>query len=42
MTKPALRFAMRHSDPSHLLWYLAIVMVSCVVWLFYTVFRALR
>jgi hypothetical protein len=42
MRKPALRIAMRDSDPSHLLWYLAIVMVSCVGWLFYTVLRALR
>ena len=42
MRKPALWIAVRHSDSSRLLWYLAIVMVSCVGWLFYTVVRALR
>ncbi len=42
MRKPALPVALRHSDPSHLLWYLAIIMVSSLGWLFYTVLRALR
>jgi hypothetical protein len=42
MRKPALRIAVQHSDVSHLLWYLVIVMISCVGWLFYTVLRALR
>jgi hypothetical protein len=42
MRKPALGIAARHSDPSHFLWYLAIVMISCLAWLFYTVIRALR
>ena len=39
MRKPALRIA---SDLSHLLWYLVIVMISCVGWLFYAVLIALR
>jgi hypothetical protein len=42
MRKPALRIAVRHPDFSHLLWYLAIAMISCVAWLFYMVFSALR
>jgi hypothetical protein len=45
MRKPALRIAVHnsdYSDPSHLLWYLVIVMISCVGWLFYTIFAALR
>jgi len=42
MRKPALRIAVHHSDPSHLLWYLVIVMISCVGWLFYTILAALR
>jgi hypothetical protein len=42
MRKPALRIAVHHSDPPHLLWYFVIVMISCVGWLFYTIFAALR
>ncbi len=42
MRKPALRIAVQHSDLSHLLWYLGIVMISCVAWLFYMVLSALR
>ena len=42
MRKPALRIAVHRSDPTHLLWYLFIVMISCVGWLFYTIFAALR
>jgi hypothetical protein len=42
MKKPALWIAVQHSDFSDLLWYLVIVMISCVGWLFYTVVRALR
>lgn len=32
MRKPGLRIAVRYSDPSYLLWYISIVMVSCVGW----------
>jgi len=32
----------RHSDFSHLLWYLVIVMIFSVGWLFYMVISALR
>jgi uncharacterized YccA/Bax inhibitor family protein len=42
MRKSALRIVVHHSDPSHFLWYLAIVMMTCVGWLFYTILRALR
>ena len=42
MRKPALRIGVQHSDPSHLLWYLVIVMISCVGWLLYTVVRTLQ
>jgi hypothetical protein len=42
MLKPAVRIPVQHSDPSHLLWYLVIVMISCVGWLFYMVLSALR
>ncbi|MGB9436107.1 MAG: hypothetical protein WBQ89_27915 [Candidatus Acidiferrum sp.] len=42
MRKPALRIAVQHSDLSHLLWYLVIVMISCVGLLFYMVLNALR
>jgi hypothetical protein len=40
MRKPVLRSAVHHSD-SHVLWYLAIVMVCCVGWLLHTVFGTL-
>jgi len=42
MRKTALRIAVRHSDFSHLLWYLVIVMIFSVGWLFYMVISALR
>jgi hypothetical protein len=42
MRKPGLRIAVWRSDPSHLLWYLVIVMISCWAWLVYTVLGALR
>ena len=42
MSKPVLRITVEHSDLSHLLWYLVIVMISCVGWIFYMVLRALR
>ena len=42
MRKPALRIAVQHPDFSHLLWYLVVLMISCVGWLFYTLLRALR
>ncbi len=42
MRKAALRIVVQHSDLSHLLWYLVIVMISCVGWLFYILFNALR
>jgi hypothetical protein len=42
MLKLAVRIPVHHSDLSHLLWYLVIVMVSCVGLLFYMVLSALR
>ena len=33
MSKPVLRITVEHSDLSHLLWYLVIVMISCVGWI---------
>jgi hypothetical protein len=42
MRRSALRIAVQHSDLSHLLWYLVIVMISCWAWLIYTVLGALR
>jgi hypothetical protein len=42
MRNTALRIAVRHSDFSHLLWYLVIVMIFSVGWLFYMVISALR
>jgi hypothetical protein len=42
MRKLAPRIAVQHPDLSHLPWYLAIVLISCVSWLFCTVLRVLR
>ena len=42
MRNPGLRIAVRHSDPSYLLWYLSIVMVSCVGWPLAQYFRGQR
>jgi hypothetical protein len=41
MLKLAVRIPVHHSDLLHLLWYLVIVMISCLGWLFYMVLRAL-
>ena len=41
MRKAALRIVAQHSDLSHLLWYLVIVIISCWGWLFYTVLKPL-
>jgi hypothetical protein len=35
--RPALRMVGQRPNP-HVLWYLAIVMICCLTWLFYTVF----
>ena len=41
MLKPTARIPVQHSEFPHFLWYLVIVMISCVGCLFYMVLRAL-
>jgi hypothetical protein len=42
MGKSVPHVASHHADFSALLWCLAVVMVGCLGWLFYTLYVALR